>query len=275
MTLNPEAAFLVRLHFRDHLGSTSLSSAYSPYYSDNTLSGNPIALDLGTGTLTLFPKEFEETWYSPYGERLSSSGNEVDARYTDHEYDQASGFNYMKGRYQIAVYAGKFNRPDPMRDWDWLNPESLNLYLYVMDDPVNKHDPSGLKINEANVKDDDLWNAYKAAILSIDHGREMWNKLESADAVFNIKFKKLKKEQFGLVDNYRLNENGALLSADINSDPVKFTWSKKATPPKTSGYEDAWGFENTIIYKVVIIAHKLGHGIFALNPKNARELVAK
>jgi len=36
----------------------------------------------------------------------------------------------MKGRYQLANFA-KFNRPDPMRDWDWENPSSINLYQYL------------------------------------------------------------------------------------------------------------------------------------------------
>lgn len=39
-----------------------------------------------------------------------------------------------------------FNRPDPKRDWDWENPNSLNLYQYVRNNPTNANDPSGLQI---------------------------------------------------------------------------------------------------------------------------------
>ena len=42
-------------------------------------------------------------------------------------------------------HLGKFNRPDPMRDWDWENPGSINLYQYVRNDPINASDPTGLE----------------------------------------------------------------------------------------------------------------------------------
>jgi RHS repeat-associated protein len=55
----------------------------------------------------------------------------------------AESLNYMKGRFQLPAYA-KFNRPDPMRDWDWLAPHTINLYEYTYNDPINSFDPDGL-----------------------------------------------------------------------------------------------------------------------------------
>ena len=54
----------------------------------------------------------------------------------------AESLNYMKGRFQLPTYA-KFNRPDPMRDWNWLAPHTINLYEYVGNDPINAWDPDG------------------------------------------------------------------------------------------------------------------------------------
>jgi hypothetical protein len=48
----------------------------------------------------------------------------------------------MKGRYQNPD-DGKFNRPDPMRDWDWTSPHTLNLYQYGRNEPINGYDPNG------------------------------------------------------------------------------------------------------------------------------------
>jgi len=86
----------------------------------------------------------ELTHFSPFGEPFGNVGDsEPDPRYTDHEYDHESGFNYMKGRYSLPGHGGKFNRPDPMRDWDWENPHSINLYQYVRNNPVMSYDPTG------------------------------------------------------------------------------------------------------------------------------------
>ena len=39
-----------------------------------------------------------------------------------------------------------FGRPDPMRDWDLVNPQSINLYQYVRNDPLNAWDPTGEEV---------------------------------------------------------------------------------------------------------------------------------
>lgn len=51
----------------------------------------------------------------------------------------------MNTRALNRLSAGKFNRPDLIRYWDWLSPQSLNLYQYVMNNPVSLWDPLGLK----------------------------------------------------------------------------------------------------------------------------------
>ncbi len=48
----------------------------------------------------------------------------------------------MEGRFQLPAQ-GKFNRPDPQRDWNWLAPHTINLYEYVGNDPINAWDPTG------------------------------------------------------------------------------------------------------------------------------------
>ena len=136
---------LVRYHLRDHLGSSALTQTFRsfPAHVQN-------AADFSLAGTSFYDHGYSETRYEPFGERLNNNvADELKARYTDHEFDGTTGFTYMKGRFQLANYA-KFNRPDPMRDWDWLSPHTINLYEYVSNDPINAWDPTGFG-------DDDFW----------------------------------------------------------------------------------------------------------------------
>ena len=129
---------LVRYHLRDHLGSSAITQTFRsfPVHVQNVG-------DFTLASIPFYDHGYSETRYEPFGERLNNNvADELKARYTDHEFDGTTGFNYMKGRFQLANYA-KFNRPDPMRDWDWLQPHTINLYEHVGNDPINSLDPDG------------------------------------------------------------------------------------------------------------------------------------
>ena len=159
ITVNPAESFLVRVHYRDHLGSSVMSKAYSPVFAGSEPGRDPMKLSLGGTTLHLYPRPTEYHHYDPFGAPIPNVANEDGPRYTDHEYDPTSGFNYMKGRFQLAAIA-KFNRPDPARDWDWENPHSLNLYQYVRNNPIMSWDPFGLD----EFTDDPVARAWLAAM---------------------------------------------------------------------------------------------------------------
>ena len=88
----------------------------------------------------------EFDWHSPYGDK----GNDVNGRavglmgpggFTGHEND-TTGLVYMKARFMDPL-AGRFNRPDPARDFSPAMPSSYNLYQYARNNPINIVDPSG------------------------------------------------------------------------------------------------------------------------------------
>jgi len=87
----------------------------------------------------------------PYGDGLSCSGPDEDAteeHFTGKEYDPESGNYYFGARYDADNY-GRFLTPDwsavvepvPYAKLD--DPQSLNLYIFVLDNPVSAVDGDG------------------------------------------------------------------------------------------------------------------------------------
>src|SRR6185312_14753638 len=68
--------------------------------------------------------------------------NRVGSRSTGKERDQESGNDYFGARY-YASNVGGWMSPDSGIDQDHTNPQSLNLYSYVRNNPLNRVDPNG------------------------------------------------------------------------------------------------------------------------------------
>ncbi len=87
--------------------------------------------------------EVQRLTYLPFGETHSNSGS-VDfhqRRYTGQEQDPETGLYFYQARYYNPVL-GRFLSPDPVVPGAG-NPQSLNRYTYVNNNPVNFTDPSG------------------------------------------------------------------------------------------------------------------------------------
>jgi RHS repeat-associated protein len=78
----------------------------------------------------------------PFGEDFAESGNQEKHHFTTYERDGESGLDYAVNRYD-ASNIGRFNQVDPIRG-NMTNPQSLNRYAYVANDPINSTDPQGL-----------------------------------------------------------------------------------------------------------------------------------
>jgi RHS repeat-associated protein len=78
----------------------------------------------------------------PYGEDFAETGAQEKHHFTSYERDAESGLDYAVNRYH-ARSIGRFNQVDPIRG-NTSNPQSLNRYAYVANDPINSTDPQGL-----------------------------------------------------------------------------------------------------------------------------------
>ena len=90
--------------------------------------------------------------YKPYGEdRDSGSSLNTDRKFTGQTEDEAAGLYWYASRaYDPAI--GRFVSPDPIVPAPG-NPQSLNRYSYVYNNPLRYTDPSG----HYSVEDDKDW----------------------------------------------------------------------------------------------------------------------
>jgi RHS repeat-associated protein len=120
---------------------------YGKYYG-RTLFIHSNALG-STGTTTWQ----DGTWgnseiYDPWGQRWATSGSLLDERFAgiDNVRDPESGLDQTPFRMLTSSY-GRWMSPDPLAG-DVTNPQSLNRYAYVLNNPTNLVDPLGLQGQE-------------------------------------------------------------------------------------------------------------------------------
>jgi RHS repeat-associated protein len=86
--------------------------------------------------------------YFPYGGSAFIAGDQVrevetkDYRFSGKERDDATGFSYFGQRYYVP-WIGRWLSPDPIGPAD-----SINLYQYVLGNPINRIDSDGLQSHE-------------------------------------------------------------------------------------------------------------------------------
>lgn len=111
----------------------SITSGAITYALDDQLSTR-LEVDSSATTIRTFGHfPFGETWYEP---QASSKW-----KFTSYERDSESGLDYADARYEASQF-GRFTSLDPLSGSPG-NPQSLNRYAYVGNDPVNFTDPTG------------------------------------------------------------------------------------------------------------------------------------
>ena len=90
----------------------------------------------------------QTTTSQPFGDNQQTSGIcfPSPAFFTGKERDAESGLDYFGARYYSSSM-GRFSSPDPsgLAYADMTNPQSLNLYSYVLNNPLINIDPSGME----------------------------------------------------------------------------------------------------------------------------------
>jgi RHS repeat-associated protein len=89
------------------------------------------------------------TWsedYAPYGQQVTPvQSTQNHYKFTSYERDPETGDDYAQARYYSSPIQGRFSSPDPYDgSMDIANPQTLNRYSYVMNNPLTFTDPTGL-----------------------------------------------------------------------------------------------------------------------------------
>jgi RHS repeat-associated protein len=105
------------------------------YFSDQLQSTSVITDSTGDGQAVYY--------YYPFGGLAYSSGSDPNHyKFTGKERDGESGLDNFDFRY-YASSLGRFMKPDEPFLWSESDPQSLNLYGYVSNNPLSRIDPDG------------------------------------------------------------------------------------------------------------------------------------
>lgn len=102
--------------------------------------------------------------YDAFGNQIARTGTTVNEfLFTGQQYDANVGFYYLRARY-YQPETGRFGTHDPI-EGDIYAPASLHKYVYSVNDPVNRIDPSG----ETSLGEMSINLAIRATLFTIRH----------------------------------------------------------------------------------------------------------
>jgi RHS repeat-associated protein len=133
---------LVRYHHPDRLGTPRLVTKAS-----GAVARRQATLPFGTiseAESTSGPSD----WFLRSVATVDNMNGASSRHFTSYDRSAATGLDYAVNRY-YDPQQGQFLQPDPLgiAGSDLADPQSLNLYAYAQNDPVNAVDPLGLKEN--------------------------------------------------------------------------------------------------------------------------------
>jgi RHS repeat-associated protein len=110
-----------------------IAGSTTNYYHQDLLSNRLVTDSNGSTLAQLGHYPFGESWYNASSDKLL---------FTSYERDSESGNDYAMARFNVSRL-GRFSSPDPLGG-SIGDPQSLNRYPYVNNDPINGMDPLGL-----------------------------------------------------------------------------------------------------------------------------------
>ncbi len=120
--------------------ATGSTSAGTQFYHADHLGSERMMTDAAGNVIS-------NCLFAPFGQQVSCSPDNPANHYkfTGKERDGESGLDFMEARY-YGSSMGRFMSPDPLGG-HYEDPQTLNRYSYVRNNPLNLSDPTGLDFN--------------------------------------------------------------------------------------------------------------------------------
>lgn len=133
---------------------TALNSNGTRYVTPDHLGSPRVITNSSAGVVSRHDyKPFGEEIGSAVGGRTAGMGfgiaEGLRKKFTSHDRDSETGLDYMQARYFNAIY-GRFISADSVAG-SVLNPQTMNLYAYVANNPLRYIDPTGHMLSDIGV----------------------------------------------------------------------------------------------------------------------------
>jgi RHS repeat-associated protein len=179
--LTPGTLYHYRVKSRDAAGNLAVSGDFTFTTAQNVLSGIKWLVTDHLGSTRMVIDEtgslagIRRHDFAPFGEELSDgvgirsesigySSDSVRQKFGSKERDNETGLDFFEARYFSSIQ-GRFTSADPITVTParMLDPQQLNLYAYVRNNPLSFIDPTGMIIDTSRLNEEEL-KKYKQVV---------------------------------------------------------------------------------------------------------------
>jgi RHS repeat-associated protein len=205
----------------------------------------------------------EESDFYPYGGEINYCDRLSDQRYKfgGKERDPETGADYFFARYYSSAL-GRFLTPDwsatpiavPYAKLE--DPQSVNLYSYVENNPATGIDPDGHKINDKEAMRHRAYRRWKKRYMSHARARAQWKALDDKQTLL-VHVNWDPHAQDSSTTDYKWDANGNLVEATVTLAPDTGDSSRALDIDK--GYVFGSQITDDALRQAYVIAHELAH----------------
>jgi hypothetical protein len=149
------------------------------------------------------------------------------------------------------------------------NPQSLNLYTYVLNNPLRFVDADGHIIDDSSLADNKKYQKWKKEYLSHDAAKAQWNALNDNKNI-TVHMGWDNKGTSSVTGGYQWDKSGSLTS--VNVTLAGKTGDVSNSMSAESGYKHGSTITDSALRQAYVMAHEFAHVEYAQTPSGRDSL---